>query len=221
MDRATLEKRLTAVGEEAMHCERKCEGVRRIEAQCILSVQSVISGSDSAISCVGVGMTPIRKRWAATCGRGNLLGGGDEVQMPASFSRLRAFGAELGVKDTFIWASVCKCERIKGEKLPRETMETCARELLAKELEPIERSVPIVALGNRVFDTIRRCFPNRFVLNVPSLNGSCSNFQKTIGDRRLLDLARRQVVANKPGAMCLCPPCARKYFADEAVYRSI
>jgi len=136
--------------------------------------------------------------------------------MPAFLSRLRAFCAELGVKDTFVLTSLCKCERIKGEKLPRETMEACALKLLAKELEPIERSVPIVALGNRVFDTIRRCFPNRFVLNVPSPDGSWSDFQKTIGNRRLLDLAKRQVAANKPGALCLCPPCARKYFADDA-----
>jgi hypothetical protein len=216
MNRAALEKRLAAVGEEAMYCERKCEGVRRVEAQCTLTAQSVVSGSDSAIGCVVVGLTPLRKRWVATCGRGNLPGGGDGARMPVSFSRLRAVCAELGVKDTFVWTSLCKCERIKGEKLPRETMEACTLKLLAKELEPIERSVPIVALGNRVFDTIRRCFPNRFVLNVPSPDGSRSDFQKTMGNRRLLDLAKRQVAANKPGALCLCPPCARKYFANEA-----
>ncbi len=217
MDEAALEKRLAAVGEEVMHCERKCEGVRRIEAQSTLTSQSVISGSDSAIGCVVVGLTPIRKDWAATCGRGNLPGGGDGVRMSAFFSRLRAFCSELGVRDAFLWTSLCKCERIRGEKLPRETMETCALEWLVKELESIERSVPIVALSNRVFDTVRRCFPDRFVLNVPSPDRSLDDFQKTIGNRRLMDLARRKLAANNPGTMCMCPPCARKYFAGEAI----
>ena len=200
-----------------MQCERKCEGVRRIEAQSTLTAQSVISGSDSAIGCVVIGLTPMRKRSAATCGRGDPRGTGDRTRMPVSFSRLRAFCSELGVRDTFLWTSLCKCERIRGEKLPRETMETCARTLLVKELESIQKSVPIVALGNRVFDTIRRCFPDRFVLNVPSPDRSSGDFQKTIGNRRLMNLARRKVAANKPGAMCLCPPCARKYFGGDAV----
>jgi hypothetical protein len=216
MDRAALEKGLAAVGEEAMHCEKMCEGVRRVEAQCTPTTQSVISGSGSVIGCVVIGLTPVRKRWAATYGQGNLPRGIDGARIPTSFSRLRDFCAELGVKGTFVWMPLCKCERIKGEKLPRETMEACALKLLTKELELIKRSAPIIALGNRVFDTVRQCFPNRFVLNVPNPDGSRSDFQKTIDNSKILDLAKRQVVANKPGALCLCPSCARKYFAKES-----
>ena len=213
MDRNVLENRLVAVGEEAMLCERKCEGVRRVEMQCSPTAQTVISGN--TIGCVVVGLAPLRNRRTTTSGQRNQLGSGHCAQVPVSFSKLQAFCAELGLKDSFIWTSLCKCERIKGEKLPPETMKACAQNFLAKELELVERSVPIIALGNRVFDTIRRCFPDRFVLNIPSPDGPRGDFQETIGNKRLLDLAKKRVITGKPGSLCLCPTCARKYFADQ------
>jgi len=215
MDRDVLENRLITAEEEAMHCERKCEGVKKIEMQCTPIAQTVISGSSNTIGYIIVGLTPLRNRRTATFGNRNQLGNSRYAQVPVSFSRLQTFCAELELEGNFIWTSLCKCERTKGAKLPPETMQTCAQNFLTKELELVERSVPIIALGNRIFDTIRRCFPDRFVLNVPSPDGSRGDFQKTIDNKRLLDLAKKRVTTGKPGSLCLCPPCARKYFADQ------
>jgi hypothetical protein len=217
MDMTILEKRLAEVGEVAMLCGRKCEGVKKVETQCTPAAQSLISGTGNAIGCVVVSLTPLKAKPTKGSSQEGPPESSHRAQTPAYFSKLTDLCAELGLKDTFIWTPLCKCQRIKGQKLPPQTMEACARNLLARELEPVERAVPIVALGNRVFDTIRRCFPDRFVLNVPSPDTSRGDFQKTIGNRRLLDLAKRQIATNKPGALCLCPPCARKYFAGEAV----
>jgi uracil-DNA glycosylase len=225
MNRTKLETELLRLGPESIQCRRKCEGVRNSPEEASLPWQAMVLGQSDEVSCVIVGLAPPRtasrnQRLLVTArDQEEMLGyRRSRVESSAFYSRLDAFRRELELDGAAIWTTVCKSERIKGQKLPPETVQTCAESYLARELELVDKSVPIVAVGNRVFDTVRQYFPDRFVLNVPSPEGSRGDFQKTLDNKKLLSLAKTRIAANKPGALCLCPPCARKYFAQVKAY---
>ncbi|MDH5483488.1 MAG: hypothetical protein OEY22_11535 [Candidatus Bathyarchaeota archaeon] len=220
MNRIELESALGEAGKELMHCKRGCEGVWSSVEDGVPSRHTIVSGLGDKVSCVIVSLAPPRtatrdqKLLAATRGYRELLEHcRSKVESSAFYSKLDAFRKNLGLKGAAVWTTLCKCERIKGQGLPSETMQACVGSHLARELELVDKSVPIIAVGNRVFNTVRHNFPDRFVLNVPSPDGSRGDFQKTMNNEKLLDLAKTHTAANKRGALCLCPSCARKHLA--------
>ena len=137
-----------------------------------------------------------------------------KVESTVFYARLSAFCNKLGLGSSAIWTTLCKCERTEGEELPSETVQACAGSHLAKELDLIDRSVPIIAVGNRVFNYVRQSFPDRFVLNVPNPDSSREDFQKASENERLLEFAKARMAEDKPGAVCLCSPCARRLLSS-------
>jgi len=218
MNIVELETELVRAGKESMHCERKCEGVRNSVEEGFFPRYSMISGSGDKIGCVIVSLVPPkvsardqRSLAAARSYEEALKQCRSRVESSALYSKLDVFRNELGLGGSAVWATLCKCVRIKGEELPSETIQSCAESHLAKELELVDKSVPIIALGNRVFNAVRQNFADRFVLNVPSPERSRSDFQKTVDNKKLLGFAKAHIAEGKPGAICLCPPCARKH----------
>ncbi len=217
MNRIELEAELSRVGKESLRCERRCEGVKNSPDDGLSPWPTMVSSTGAKAGCVIVSLTPLRtaprkqKLLAATKDSGDLLKHRQErLESSAFYSKLDAFRNELGLKGATVWTTLCKCERIKGRELPSETIQACIGSHLAKELEHIDKSVPLIAVGNRAFNTVRQNFPNRFVLNVPSPDGVRGDFQKTIENTKLLNLAKARIKKNQPGALCLCPPCARE-----------
>jgi len=218
MNLVELEAELVRAGKESMHCERKCGGVRNSVEEGVFPRYTMIVGSGDKIGCVVVSLAPpkvsarYQKSLAAARSYEEALSQcRSKVESSALYSKLDAFRNELGLEGTAIWTTLCKCERIKGKELPSATIQACAESHLAKELELVDKSVPIIALGNRAFNTVRQNFADRFVLNVPSPDGSPSDFQKTMDNEKLLNFAKAHIAKDKPGALCLCPPCARRY----------
>jgi len=221
MDIMELEAEMVRAGKESMRCERKCEDVRKSAEEGFFPRHTMISGSagsEDKIGCVIISLAPPKasardqKSLVATRSYEEALKQcRSRVESSALYSKLDVFRNELGLEGSAVWTTLCKCERIKGKELPSETIQACAESHLAKELELVDKSVPIIALGNRVFNAARQNFPNRFVLNVPSPDGSRSDFQKTMDNKKLLGFAKAHIAEGKPGALCLCPPCARKH----------
>ena len=218
MNIVELETELVRAGKESMRCERKCEGVRNSVEEGFFPRYTLISGSGDKIGCVIVSLVPPKvsardqRSLAATRSYEEALKQcRSRVESSALYSKLDAFRNELGLEGSAVWTTLCKCERIKGRELPSETIQACAESHLAKELEVVDKSVPIIALGNRVFNAVRQNFADRFVLNVPNPDRSRSDFQKTVDNKKLLGFAKAHIAEGKPGALCLCPPCARKH----------
>lgn len=218
MNLVELEAELVRAGKESMHCERRCGGVRNSVEEGFFPRYTMIVGSGDKIGCIIVSLAPpqvgARDQKSLAAARSYeeaLKQCRSKVESSALYSKLDAFRNKLGLEGTAMWTTLCKCERIKGKELPSETIQACAESHLAKELELVDKSVPIIALGNRAFNTVRQNFADRFVLNVPSPDGSPSDFQKTMDNEKLLNFAKAHIAEDKPGALCLCPPCARRY----------
>jgi hypothetical protein len=224
MNRTELETELVQVGTESMHCERKYQGVRSSIEEGLSPRYVMISGSGDKINCIIVSIAPPRtaardrKLLVAARGYEDMLEQcRGKVESTVFYAKLNAIRNKLGLGDSAVWTTLCKCERIKGEELPSETIQACAESHLVKELELVDKSVPIIAVGNRVFNAVRQSFPERFVLNVPSPDGPRGDFQKTADNKKLLEFAKARVAEGRPGALCHCPPCARRHLsADDA-----
>jgi len=224
MNRAELEIELVRLEKELMQCKKRCEGVRNSIKEGVLPRYTMISDSGDKINCIVVSLAPPKtaardqKMFAeARDYKEAFKQYHNRVKSSAFYTKLDNFRNELGLNGSTIWTTLCKCERIKGKKLPSETIQRCAQNHLAKELELADKSAPIIAVGNRVFRTLKQNFPERFVLNVPAPDGSQGDFQKTMDNKKLLRLAKTRIAKGQPGALCLCPPCARKYLASVTV----
>ena len=222
MNKTEIKTQLARVGTESMHCERKCKGVKRSVEEGVYPRYVMISGSGDKISCVIVSLAPPRttvrdrKSFVAARGYEDMLEQcRSRVESTVFYARLNAIRNKLGLGGSAVWTTLCKCEGVKGEEVPSETIQACVGSHLMKELELVEKSVPIIAVGNRVFNAVRQSCPDRFVLNIPSPDGRRGDFQKTVDNKRLLEFAKARMNEGRPGALCLCPPCARKHLSTD------
>jgi len=220
MNKTELETQLTRMGTKSMHCDRKCEGVRSSVEEGVYPRYAMISGSGDKISCIIVSLAPprtaVRDRKSFVSARGYediLEQCRGRVESTVFYAKLNAIRNKLGLGGSAVWTTLCKCERIKGRELPSETVQACAENHLVKELELVDKSVPMIAVGNRVFNAVRQNCPGRFVLNVPSPDGPRGDFQKTADNKRLLEFAKARMAEGTPRALCLCPPCARRHLS--------
>jgi hypothetical protein len=222
MNRKELESELACLGTESMRCERKCEGVKSPIEYGAYPRCAILSGSGDKVECVIISLAPPRTTTKKR--KTHVDAGGNEeriqqyrrkVESTVFYSKLDEIRKKLGLEGSAVWTALCKCERIKGEVLPSKTVQTCAESHLAKELTLVDKSAVIIAVGNRAFNVVRENFPDRFVLNIPSPNGPRADFQETSNNKRLLEFAKARIAEGRSGALCLCPPCARKHLSTD------
>ena len=94
------------------------------------------------------------------------------------YKGLRIVADSLGYTGPILWTELVKCEsEKKGRRISPQTMRSCIRQYLEKELA-IFKSYPIIAVGNQAFDYCSLRFPDKLVIGIPHPTGSFGTFYK-------------------------------------------
>lgn len=176
------------MGEKLVSCNLDCKGIVNskkdgIPPRCLFLEKS---SSKEILDCIIVGINPgnadkdERKAYKEAYEEGKFTYNTEKeyfkekVLKKKYFTFVRRFAEELGW-DFILWTDMSKCEssvkdKVK-EKLPIETKSVCIQKFLKHELNSFQ-DIPIIALGNEVYDILYLLFQNRPIVGIPHPTGA-------------------------------------------------
>lgn len=184
-----ISEQIDKLGEKLAHCEKKCLGIKNDPLKGILPrcLMLEITKRDESITSIIVGINPGQSKQRE---REYFIREGanystwkkyweTKIKKLSYYEKLRKFITQLGYKEGILWTELVKCQNEeKCKEPPLQTFRVCIKNYLERELESVPNEIPIIAVGNKVFEALSYRFPNRLIIGVPHPTGSYGNFRK-------------------------------------------
>ncbi len=187
----TIHEKIAKIGEELVHCKKGCLGIKNNPQQGIVPRMLILEAKEGEpITSIIIGINPgqadederewyrreganyeaMKKYWET------------RIKSMRYYKGLRTLIRQLDYKSGILWTELLKCENEeKYKEPPLQTFRICIKNYLERELKMIPHEIPIIAVGNKVFEALSYRFPNRLVIGVPHPTGSYGNFRKLFG----------------------------------------
>ena len=181
---------INSIGEELARCSKKCKGIANRPDEGIIPRCLIVENEPIAVVIAGInpgkcnrkereyylgrqGYTTIKDHWDV------------RIKGLKYYAALRKLSKELGYGDGILWTELVKCENDRNDVAPPlQTFRVCIKNYLERELKAVPE-VPIMAVGNKVFEALSYRFPDRFIIGVPHPTGSYGHFSKLFENGRL------------------------------------
>jgi hypothetical protein len=190
MNNHFFQDKITAIGNEMVNCQKRCEGIALERSSGILPRCLFFEANDlSKRGCAIVGLNPGESRERE---RGFYLKRGQTYRQTVAFweqhkskiryyNRLKKLIQTLGLTGPVLWSELVKCENMPPYKRPPiRTISICTRNFLARELEDIPSKWPLISVGRDSFNILSFLNPEHAILGVPHPNGSYGHFDQIL-----------------------------------------
>lgn len=184
-------------------CNEPCSGIWRDQARGIIPRCLVIEREAAlGTGCLAAGINPGSSgekerdfyRKAKSNHEGVLDYWNQKIKKIPYYARLREFIDAVGLSGPIIWSDLAKCENAQGVSglIPLQTLRTCSRRFLQRELSAAPASWPVIGVGRESYKALAYLEPTRTVLGVPHPTGSRGQWSALFENKRLRHAIRDQ-----------------------------
>lgn len=198
-----LQRAITQIGQRMVQCSESCAGVVHDAAAGILPRSLILERAECCgRGCLVAGINPDRakpRERACYRERGPSYEAvtaywHQNVERLPYYKSLHQVVDGVGLTGPLIWSDLVKCERSPEAKgsIPLQTLRTCARRFLQKELDETPEDWPVFGLGRETYKALAYLEPTRTVIGIPHPTASPGQFRELFvngrpGNGRLRD----------------------------------
>lgn len=204
-------RHLNAIGRELVQCSRQCEGVRcnRRTGHIPRCLFLETDGRSGRRGSVIVGLNPghasdsertyyLERHCTFDAVTSRFEKRTKDGKSHPYYRYLRRLVDCLDLDGPILWTELAHCEtKPHVTKLSSQTLHTCTSAFLVREVAPLPRGWPLIAVGRDALKFLPDRFPDRTVIGTPHPTGSRGHFHALFRNRTL----RRPVAAQARKAL--------------------
>lgn len=182
-------KDIDKLGEKITNCTFRCDGVENNPKEAAIPRGFYLELNDrtNAPGIIVVGMNPGRIKRDGSEYREILRNNGSYSNYKDAFERnilykhhyfkrTRKILKILDIAGPILWTEIVKCQSDENKKLAPQTIRVCVHKFLKKEVSLVKG--PILALGNKAYNTCLLIFPERKIIGVYHPSGANVGFDE-------------------------------------------